>query len=84
MRTMALGNRERLRSDFGSFFLYLWVVRGHSVRYALELVRALLWRHLDKKVRSARNHFRDFHTHWWEFAEEDESFDLWKVVGVMA
>ena len=65
-----------------AFFLYLRVVRGHSVYYALTLLGRVGGG--SKVRRCAQRHFRDFASGWWIFPEEDEKFDLWSAVGVTA
>ena len=64
------------------FYLYLRVVRGHSVKYAATLAQAVRTRNTNS--RTARNHLKDFQTRWWEFPEAEEGFNLWPVVGVEA
>ena len=77
---MSLGRTARFRSELGPFFLYLRVVRGLSVRYALELVYAL--RRHEVRTRTAYRYLNELGSGWWEFAEEDEGFNLWRELGI--
>ena len=61
---MGLGRMARVPKGLGPFFLYLRVVRGLSVHYALHLSYAL--RHKNGKPhKTASRYWGEFQTEWW-------------------
>ena len=81
---MARNRYYRVPHEQGHFFLYLWVVRGLSLPYAIRLTRALGWSPQNYNSRTARGYYRSYQLHHWEFAEEEPGFDLWAALGVTA
>lgn len=80
--TVQIWKRARIPRPFGPFFLYLRVVRGHSIQYSVHLIRALGWSDSRAK-RTAWRYYEDFLSGWWAYAEEDDAFDVWEAVGVV-
>jgi len=71
---------ERMRVPRSGFFLYLRVVRGLSLKYAVKLTRALSYKPTTPNARTARRYYDAYlSAHWLEVEEAD-----FPVLGVKA